>query len=51
MTQEMEEARDLYDRMGFTRDPGLDHEPAPGVRSIGYSLRLDGSSSEGDSDG
>lgn len=38
---EMEEARDLYDRLGFERDPGLDHEPAPGVRSTGYSLRLD----------
>lgn len=38
VTQEMEEARDLYDRLGFRRDPGLDHEPAPGVRSTGYAL-------------
>ena len=40
VSQEMEEARDLYDRLGFKRDPDLDHEPAPGVRAIGYSLRL-----------
>lgn len=55
VSQEMEDARDLYDRLGFQRDPGLDHEPAPGVRSTGYSLRLkepsmessDGASSTG----
>ena len=41
VTQEMESARDLYGRLGFERDPALDHEPAPGVRSTGYSLRLD----------
>ncbi len=40
VSQEMDEARDLYDRLGFKRDPDLDHEPAPGVRAIGYSLRL-----------
>ena len=52
VSQEMEEARDLYDRLGFQRDPGLDHEPAPGVRSTGYSLRLRGPSADGqDGDG
>lgn len=52
VTQEMEEARDLYSRLGFERDPGLDHEPAPGVRSTGYSLWLKGASSADDaSDG
>lgn len=40
VSPEMEDARDLYDRLGFQRDPALDHEPAPGVRSTGYSLRL-----------
>jgi GNAT superfamily N-acetyltransferase len=40
VTQEMEDARDLYDRLGFQRDPALDHEPAPGVRATGYALRL-----------
>lgn len=39
-TQEMEDARDLYDRMGFQRDASLDHEPAPGVRSEGYVFKL-----------
>jgi predicted N-acetyltransferase YhbS len=37
---EMEDARDLYDRLGFERAPDLDHEPAPGVRTAGYALRL-----------
>jgi GNAT superfamily N-acetyltransferase len=37
---EMEDARDLYDRLGFERAPDLDHEPAPGVRSAGYALSL-----------
>ena len=46
VSQEMEEARDLYDSLGFRRDPGLDHEPAPGVRSTGYSLQLEGSSTD-----
>lgn len=39
-TQEMESARDLYERLGFTRDPALDHEMAPGVRAEGYALKL-----------
>lgn len=39
-TQEMESARDLYDKLGFVRDPSLDHEPAPGVRAEGYCLEL-----------
>jgi GNAT superfamily N-acetyltransferase len=47
VSQEMEEARDLYDRLGFQRDSGLDHEPAPGVRSTGYSLRLGTPSANG----
>jgi GNAT superfamily N-acetyltransferase len=37
---EMEDARDLYDSLGFERAPDLDHEPAPGVRSAGYALSL-----------
>ena len=41
VTQEMEDARDLYSRLGFQREPALDHEPAPGVRSTGYALQLD----------
>ncbi|HSJ46457.1 MAG TPA: GNAT family N-acetyltransferase [Euzebyales bacterium] len=51
VSQEMEEARDLYDRLGFQRDPGLDHEPAPGVRSTGYSLWLREPSSTDSSNG
>jgi GNAT superfamily N-acetyltransferase len=39
-TQDMEDARDLYDRLGFVRDRSLDHEPAPGVRAEGYALDL-----------
>jgi ribosomal protein S18 acetylase RimI-like enzyme len=39
-TQEMESARDLYERLGFVREPSLDHEPAPGVRAQGYALKL-----------
>ena len=39
-SQEMETARDLYERMGFRREPALDHEPAPGVRFEGYALNL-----------
>lgn len=39
-TQEMESARDLYERLGFERDRSLDHEPAPGVRVAGYALQL-----------
>jgi len=41
VTQEMEVARDLTESMGFTRAPELDHEPAPGVRLLGYALQLD----------
>lgn len=41
VTQEMEEARDLYDKLGFVREPALDHMPAPGVHSIGYALKLE----------
>ena len=41
VTQEMEQARDLYESMGFARAPELDHEPAPGVRFGGYALALD----------
>lgn len=40
-TQEMESARDLYEKLGFHREPALDHEPAPGVRFEGYALDLD----------
>ncbi|HVM00768.1 MAG TPA: GNAT family N-acetyltransferase [Egibacteraceae bacterium] len=39
-TQEMESARDLYEKLGFVRDSALDHEPAPGVRFEGYALNL-----------
>lgn len=39
-TQEMGAARDLYERLGFVREPALDHEPAPGVRAEGYALKL-----------
>ncbi|MDP8969998.1 MAG: GNAT family N-acetyltransferase [Actinomycetota bacterium] len=39
-TQDMETARDLYDKLGFEREPELDHEPAPGVRYEGYALDL-----------
>ncbi len=37
---EMGNARDLYEKMGFEREPRLDHMPAPGVRAEGYSLTL-----------
>lgn len=37
---EMESARDLYEKLGFSRQPALDHEPAPGVRLLGYALEL-----------
>jgi GNAT superfamily N-acetyltransferase len=40
-TQEMAVLRELTERMGFERDPGLDHQPAPGVRFEGYALDLD----------
>lgn len=38
--QVMEGLRDMVDRMDFKRAPELDHEPAPGVRAEGYSLKL-----------
>jgi len=41
VTQEMEHARDLTERMGFIRAPELDHEPAPGVRLEGWQLKLE----------
>jgi GNAT superfamily N-acetyltransferase len=41
-TQEMESARDLYEKLGFERDSSLDHEGAPGVRFEGYALDLAG---------
>lgn len=47
VTPEMEEARDLYDKLGFERDRALDHEPAPGVKANGYSLRLGAPSASG----
>lgn len=40
-TQDMDSARDLYEKMGFHREPELDHEPAPGVRFEGYALELE----------
>lgn len=40
VTQEMETARDLTEKMGFVRAPELDHEPAPGVRLQGFALEL-----------
>ena len=42
-TQEMAALRELTERMGFEREPALDHEPAPGVRYEGYALKLDDS--------
>lgn len=39
-SQEMESARDLYEKLGFVREPSLDHEPAPGLRLEGYALDL-----------
>lgn len=41
-TQEMAIARELTESLGFLREPGLDHEPAPGVRYHGYALKLSG---------
>lgn len=40
VAQDMESARDLYEKLGFVREPELDHEPAPGVRYEGYALKL-----------
>jgi hypothetical protein len=39
-TQEMAVMRELTERMGFSRAPELDHEPAPGVRVEGYALNV-----------
>jgi ribosomal protein S18 acetylase RimI-like enzyme len=41
VAQEMDEARDLYDKLGFERATDLDHMPAPGVHMTGYALTLD----------
>jgi GNAT superfamily N-acetyltransferase len=40
-TDQMVVLRELTERMGFVREPGLDHEPAPGVRYRGYALTLE----------
>lgn len=40
-TTEMTSARELYERLGFRREPSLDHMPAPGVHAQGYSLDLE----------
>ena len=45
-TQEMAAVRELTESLGFLREPGLDHEPAPGVRYYGYALKL-GDNDEG----
>lgn len=45
-TQEMAIARELTERLGFVRAPGLDHMPAPGVHYQGYELKL-GDNDEG----
>lgn len=37
---EMEHARDFHEKLGFTRETSLDHVPAPGIRAMGYALRL-----------
>lgn len=34
------DARRLYERLGFRRDPERDHEPAPGVQLLAYVLEL-----------
>jgi GNAT superfamily N-acetyltransferase len=40
VTPEMEQVRELTERMGFERAHELDHEPAPGIRLEGYALPL-----------
>lgn len=40
-TMEMTSARELYEKLGFRREPTLDHMPAPGVHAQGYCLELD----------
>lgn len=37
----MAPAHALYESFGFVRDPGLDWEPAPGVRLVAYALDLE----------
>ena len=39
-TQEMAAIREITESMGFTREPGMDYEAAPGVRVEGYALQL-----------
>ena len=39
-TQEMAVLREFTERMGFRREPALDHMPAPGVRYEGFALDL-----------
>ncbi len=46
-TQEMGTARDLTESVGFVRETGLDHEPAPGVRAEGYALDLGSDTDQG----
>lgn len=38
---EMLTAQRLYERLGFTRTPGSDWSPVPGMRLITYALALD----------
>jgi GNAT superfamily N-acetyltransferase len=38
---EMESVRELASKLGFEREPTLDHEPAPGVRARGWAYRFD----------
>ena len=37
---EMESVRELAVKLGFEREPTLDHEPAPGVRARGWALYM-----------
>ena len=37
----MSAARALYTSLGFTRSPGRDWEPVPGIELLGYELALD----------
>lgn len=40
ITQEMEQVRDLNERLGFERAEDLDYEAAPGVHMLGYALPI-----------
>ncbi len=40
VTPDMTSAKELCERLGFVREPSLDHMPAPGVHTQGYSLEL-----------